>query len=280
MRATLNDLDFHVEVEGSGPPLVLLHGFTGSARAWEEIRPGLSDVAQIIAIDVIGHGRSTAPREAARYSLEWCSRDLVALLDGLRLERADVLGYSMGGRVALHLAVTAPSRVSTLILESASPGIEDDAERGRRRASDDALAQRIIDNGVEAFVAEWENVPLLALQPHVPQAVRQRQHALRLQNTATGLANSLRGMGAGQQQPLWATLGDLVLPVHLLVGAQDPRYVSAAQRMSRLLPHSRLTVVEAAGHTVHVDQPDTFLACVRAALTNRVTPADFPMSTN
>jgi len=191
-----------------------------------------------------------------------------------------VLGYSMGGRAALHFAVTAPARVNRLILESASPGIEDHSERARRRASDDALAQRILDNGIEAFVAEWENVPLLALQPHVPEAVRQRQHALRLLNNPTGLANSLRGMGAGRQEPLWTSLAQLDSPVHLIVGSSDQRYVGVAKRMAGLLPRANLTVVENAGHTVHVDQPDSFVGCVRAALTNRVTPADFPMSTN
>lgn len=280
MRAALNGLDFHVEIEGRGPPLLLLHGFTGSARAWDAIRSHLADEAQLIAVDLIGHGQSAAPVQPERYSLEWCSRDLIALLDGLQLKRVNVLGYSMGGRAALHLAVSEPSRVDTLILESASPGIEDDAERARRRASDDALAQRILDNGVEAFVAEWEHIPLLALQPHVPEAVRQRQHALRLQNNPTGLANSLRGMGAGQQQPVWAKLPDLDVPVQLIVGSSDERYVGLAKRMAGLLRDGRLRVVEDAGHTVHLDQPERFVSCVREALTNHVTPADFPMSTN
>lgn len=123
-------------------------------------------------------------------------------------------------------------------------------------------------------------MPLLALQPHVSEAVRQRQHTLRLQNDPIGLANSLRGMGAGQQQPLWTRLPALDVPVDLIVGACDQRYVGVAQRMSGLLPRARLTVLEAAGHTVHLDQPDRFVASVREALTNRVTPADFPMSTN
>jgi 2-succinyl-6-hydroxy-2,4-cyclohexadiene-1-carboxylate synthase len=87
-------------------------------------------------------------------------------------------------------------------------------------------------------------------------------------------------MGTGQQQPLWDRLAQLDLPVHLIVGSSDQRYVAVATRMSALLPQARLTVVQGAGHTVHVDQPDTFVRLVREALTNRVTPADFPMSTN
>jgi 2-succinyl-6-hydroxy-2,4-cyclohexadiene-1-carboxylate synthase len=287
MRVELNGLEFHVEIEGAGPPLLLLHGFTGRVRSWGGIAPSLAESAQLIAIDLIGHGQSAAPPDSARYTLEWCARDLASLLDELRLTRVDVLGYSMGGRAALHFAVTAPDRVNRLILESASPGIEDAAERAHRRASDAALAQRILDSGIVAFVAEWEQQPLLALQPHVPEAVRARHHLERLRNDPTGLANSLRGMGTGQQEALWAQLAGLAVPVHLIVGECDERYVAVAQRMAALLPRAVLAVVHEAGHTVHVDQPGQFASVVRQALTNpgqpakdRVTPADFPLSRN
>src|SRR5579862_3588393 len=128
----LNGLEFHVEVDGRGPPLLLLHGFTGSVRSWDAVRPALTGQATVISVDLIGHGRSAAPPEADRYSLDWSVRDLRALLDRLELDAVDLLGYSMGGRVALHLAVHAPDRVRWLCLESASAGIEDPAERTRR----------------------------------------------------------------------------------------------------------------------------------------------------
>jgi 2-succinyl-6-hydroxy-2,4-cyclohexadiene-1-carboxylate synthase len=280
MRIELNGLEFHVEIDGEGAPLLLLHGFTGSTRAWDDLRARVLSTCRVIALDLIGHGQSAAPPDAARYTLEWCTRDLLALLGRLQLDRVSVLGYSMGGRAALHFAVTAPHRLDRLILESASPGIDDPIERARRIDADDALAQRILDRGVAAFVDDWEQVPLLALQPHVPTAVRQRQHALRLGNNPLGLANSLRGMGAGQQQPLASSLGGLTLPVQLIVGECDTRYVGVAHRMAGLLPRAEIAVVPKAGHTVHVDQPETFGALVTQALTNRVTPADFPLSTN
>jgi 2-succinyl-6-hydroxy-2,4-cyclohexadiene-1-carboxylate synthase len=276
----LNGLDFHVEGEGQGPSLLLLHGFTGSVRSWDAIRPQLARHFRLIAIDLIGHGQTSKPEDPGRYSLEWCTRDLVALLDQLGVEQVDVLGYSMGGRCALHLAVHAPERIRTLILESGSPGIEDAAERARRVQSDEALAQRILSSGIAAFVDEWEAQPLLALQPHVATEVRKQQHELRQRNDRVGLANSLRGMGAGAQEPLWSRLAELRVPVHLIVGERDSRYVAIAERMAQHLRRVEVTRVPVAGHTVHVDQPRVFTDHVLQALTNRVTPADFPMSTN
>jgi 2-succinyl-6-hydroxy-2,4-cyclohexadiene-1-carboxylate synthase len=262
----LNDLDFHVEIDGRGPPLLLLHGFSGSTRAWDELRPALADVATLVAIDLIGHGRSAAPEDASRYSLEACARDLAALLDVLQLPAASVLGYSMGGRVALHFALAMPGRVGRLILESASPGIEDPGERRLRVASDAALADRLVRDGIEAFVAEWERVPLLAAAPHVSADTLARQHALRLRNRPLGLANSLRGMGAGQQLPVWSRLPELSQRVLLIVGELDLRYRQIADRMRPVLPAGEVAVVPDAGHTVHVDQPPAFSRLIRSAL--------------
>jgi 2-succinyl-6-hydroxy-2,4-cyclohexadiene-1-carboxylate synthase len=259
-------VDFHVEIEGEGPPLLLLHGFTGSVRAWDEVSPDLRRDARLIRVDLVGHGQSPSPPDAALYSLDHSVDDLRSILDRLGLDQVDLLGYSMGGRVALHFAVHAPDRLRRLILESASPGIEDAAERARRVESDNALADRILRDGLPAFVAEWEQQPLLMPAAHVSQSARDRQHALRLQNTPLGLANSLRGMGAGQQQPLWSDLAHLDLPVELIVGETDTRYCAIARRMQTLLPRAALTVVGQAGHTAHVDQPPAFVKAVHCAL--------------
>jgi 2-succinyl-6-hydroxy-2,4-cyclohexadiene-1-carboxylate synthase len=267
----LNDLDFHVEVEGSGPPLLLLHGFTGSLRSWDEVRSDLVRSARVIAVDLIGHGLTASPDDHRRYTLEWSARDLTALLDALELEMADVAGYSMGGRVALHFATTQPERVRGLILESASPGIEDEGERQRRIQSDEALAQRLVSRGIEAFVEEWERQPLLQPAPHVSAERRAAQHAQRLNNQPRGLANSLRGMGAGQQSPLGSRLPDLRLRVALIVGQRDARYCEIASRMHAQLPAATLCSVADAGHAVHVDQPGRFVDLVASVLDNKLT---------
>ena len=267
----LNGLDFYIEREGSGPPLLLLHGFTGSLRTWDELRPRLLRSAQVVVVDLIGHGRSAAPTDHGRYTLEWSARDLAALLDSLEMDAVDLLGYSMGGRVALHFAVEAPERVRRLVLESASPGIADDAERGQRARSDAALAHRILDHGVAAFVDDWERQPLLEPAAHVSADRRAVQRAQRLQNDPIGLANSLRGMGAGQQTPLWDRLAEVRNPVHLIVGESDARYRQIAERMRQLMPAAEVSVVPEAGHTVHLDQPRLLADLVAAILDNKLT---------
>ena len=255
-RLHLNGLDFNVELEGDpdAPPLLLVHGFTGSLRSWDELRPRLTRCARLIALDLIGHADSAAPLDPARYSLDWAVRDLEALLDMLELPSAHVFGYSMGGRLALYFALQARARVRTLVLESATPGIDDAEERARRRQSDDALAERIERLGVPAFVAEWEAQPLLRLAEHVTSSARTRVRDERLRHTTRGLANSLRGMGTGQQPPLWSRLAELECPLTLIVGADDARYCAIARRMQLMVPSARLVVCAAAGHTVHVDQ--------------------------
>jgi 2-succinyl-6-hydroxy-2,4-cyclohexadiene-1-carboxylate synthase len=268
----LNGIDFNVEIDGRGPPLLILHGFTGSMHAWDEVRPAITAFVTGIWVDAIGHGRSAAPLEPARYSLDWSTRDLTALLDALDFESVDVLGYSMGGRAALHFAAHAPERVSRLILESASPGIEDAAERRQRAESDAALADRIEQDGIDAFVAEWERVSLLQLAQHVSVAVRASQHAQRLDNSPRGLANSLRGMGTGQQTPLWSRLAQVKQPVLLIVGERDERYRQIAERMQPLMPCAELAVVPQAGHTVHLDQSSQFVRLIETALVQAAVP--------
>jgi 2-succinyl-6-hydroxy-2,4-cyclohexadiene-1-carboxylate synthase len=267
----VNGVDLHVEVDGQGPPLLLLHGFTGSARAWDELTRSLRDQHTVIRVDALGHGLSAHPSDPARYRLEAASADLEAVLDALGHTRVDLLGYSMGGRQALHLAVHSPQRINRLILESATPGVESTTERAARIAADEALAERIERQGVPVFVDHWEQLPLLQLAAHVPASVRQRQHQLRLRNDPLGLANSLRGAGTGRQEPLWSALPELRLPVTLVAGQLDERYCTTAERMRNLLPRAHCHLVPHAGHTVHLDQPALFTSLVTMALDDKLT---------
>jgi len=245
------------------PTLVMLHGFTGSAAAWGRHLGALAAYGlRVIAFDLPGHGRSDAPADARRYAIERCQQDILAALRelGVSQGQAILLGYSMGGRIALYTAFS--GFFGALILESASPGLEDPAEREQRRVSDEALAASIEGEGVPPFIERWENLPLFASQSTLPPECREALHRQRLQNSATGLAQSLRGIGTGVQPSLYALLPTLHIPVLLIAGALDTKFTAIAQRMVQALPQSQLRIVPAAGHTVHLEQPQLFTSLV------------------
>jgi 2-succinyl-6-hydroxy-2,4-cyclohexadiene-1-carboxylate synthase len=258
MQIRLNDININVERSGAGRPLLLLHGFTGSAATWAPLIAALPPHFHTIAPDLIGHGGSDSPPDADRYRMERCVADLLALLDVLQIGCADVLGYSMGGRVALQLAAAAPTRVGALVLESSSPGIAEAAERQARVAADEALAELIARDGLAAFVDRWERLPLFASQAALPAETRARLRAQRLHNNPLGLVNSLRGMGTGNQESLWDRLGTLHVSTLLIAGELDAKYRALAHQMAAGLPNARAVIVQGAGHAVHLEQPQTF----------------------
>ena len=261
-RVPVNGLHFNVEAEGEGAPLLLLHGFTGSAAGWAPQIEAFAGRARIVAVDLLGHGRSDAPADPRRYRIERAGEDIVGVLDRLGLRRTTVLGYSMGGRLGMWLATAAPDRVGALILDSASPGLRDPAQRRAREVDDARLATTIERDGIAAFVAHWERLSMFATQAGLPEAVRRSVRAQRLQHTAIGLANSLRGMGQGVQPPLHDRLPQLRIPTLLIAGAFDPAYCAHAREMSTLIPGARLAIVPDAGHAVHLEQPDAFCRLV------------------
>lgn len=255
MEVFINKLRMNVEVAGSGSPLVALHGFTGAASNWQPFFKSWGRHFQVIATDLIGHGKTDAPMDAERYAMDQAAKDLADLLNHLEVKRANVLGYSMGGRLALTFAVRYPDRTSSLMLESSSPGLMTEQERQDRIEHDEKLADRIEQHGVEAFVNEWEKLPLFSTQT---KEVRERLRTQRLDNSACGLANSLRGMGTGAQTSLWGELDTLKIPVRLVVGERDQKFCNIAEDMRRRLPNVEIVKVQHAGHAVHVEQSRFF----------------------
>ncbi|MCA9907244.1 MAG: 2-succinyl-6-hydroxy-2,4-cyclohexadiene-1-carboxylate synthase [Anaerolineae bacterium] len=262
---SLHDLRYHYTSDGSGAPLLLLHGFTGSAASWQAQTAALAERWCVIRPDLPGHGQTPAPA-ADRCSMEHVAADLSLLVGQVAGAPAVLLGYSMGGRLALYTALHHPASVRALILESASPGLERETDRAARRASDDALAQRILDEGIPAFVDAWERLPLFASHARLPTHVQAAQRAGRLANDAQGLAHSLRGMGTGSQPPLWERLDTCALPVLLISGADDTKYTQIAQRMAHALPHAQHVTIAQAGHTPHLERPEAFRAAVTGFL--------------
>jgi len=226
--------------------LVLLHGFTQTGASWEEVRERVSPRYRALAPDLRGHGSASA-----RHPVTFPA--VLGDLDALVPPGAVLAGYSLGGRIALAFALAHPGRLARLLLVGASPGLADPAERAARRAADDALAARIERVGVAAFAAEWGAQPLLAGQP--PSA-----HADRLRNTAPGLAAALRGLGTGVMAPLWDRLGELALPVTLVVGERDAKFRAIAEAMLPALAQGELVVVPGAGHAAHLEAPEALAA--------------------
>lgn len=264
----VNGVRYHLQESGTGEALLLLHGFTGSSESWRRFLPAWSQRYRTIAVDLLGHGKTEAPTDPARYRMEQAAADLTALLDALEIDSAHVLGYSMGGRLALSLAMSAPQRVRSLILESSSPGLRTQEERAARIRQDEALAQRIEREGLAPFVAYWENLPLFASVRRLPEDVQLALRRQRLANSPAGLAASLRGMGTGAQPSWWEYLHQLPMPVLLIAGEEDEKFVYIARKMHALIPHSRFELAEHAGHIVHVEVPDIFDTMVIKFLTS------------
>ncbi|MFQ5457417.1 MAG: 2-succinyl-6-hydroxy-2,4-cyclohexadiene-1-carboxylate synthase [Myxococcota bacterium] len=249
------------------PPLLLLHGFTGSADAWRDLLPVLGKRARTVAIDLPGHG----PRDRQAAALEritpaGCVAAVGARLDALGIRRAVVLGYSMGARVALRFARDHPERVAGLVLESAAFGIRDPEERAARRRADEALAAGLLRDGLAPFVDAWMRQPLFASQASLPAPVLARARAMRMESDPAGLAACLRGLGQGSFPPAWDALPALRMPVLLLAGEHDAKYRDAAAEAAALLPRARVAIISGAGHTVHLEQPTAFAAAVEAFL--------------
>ena len=235
------------------PVLVLLHGFTQTRQSWRRTAQALAPRYRALVPDLPGHGQA----EHRTPSLDACAAYVRALAPTRTFTLA---GYSMGGRIALHSAfVLGPSVVTRLVLVGASPGIADPAEREKRRAADEALAERIETLDIEEFAREWGAQPLFADQP---PRVAAGAHADRLRNTPAGLAAALRGLGTGVMAPLWDRLPELTIPVTLIVGERDEKFRAIAARMAERLPNAQLVVIPGAGHAAQLEDPAAVAAAI------------------
>ena len=258
-RIDVGGLMLNAEVTGHGPPVVLLHGFTGSGAGWSSLVAALAPEYTTIGIDIVGHGASDSPVDIERYGMPRVVDDLVTLVRRLGHERACWLGYSMGGRTALQVAVQRPDAVAALVLEGATPGLATAEERAARVAADEALAAGVERDGIEAFVSRWENVPLFATQS---EELRAALRPGRLAQSPRGLANSLRGMGTGAQPAVHDRLTEVTAPVLLLAGELDTKFAAIAAEMAHALPDATMHLIEGAGHAAHLERPERFNALV------------------
>ncbi|WP_066057610.1 2-succinyl-6-hydroxy-2,4-cyclohexadiene-1-carboxylate synthase [Robertmurraya korlensis] len=269
MNIHVKGIQYYVEISGEGFPVVLLHGFTGDSSTWSNCEELISKNSQVIKIDLVGHGRSSSPEAIERYEMQSIMADLLYIFQYLNITQADVVGYSMGGRVALAFAMAHSSYVRKLVLESASPGLLSYEERSNRREQDQELASKIIENGMEWFVEYWENIPLFDSQKKLPASSRKRIKEQRKQNSIKGLANSLIGMGTGSQPSYWEELTHYSGEVLLLTGSTDEKFVRIAEKMSEKLKNSQWVNIDGCGHAIHVEQPEKFGTIVGGFLSNK-----------
>ncbi|MBY0122862.1 2-succinyl-6-hydroxy-2,4-cyclohexadiene-1-carboxylate synthase [Bacillus sp. S/N-304-OC-R1] len=259
MNFVINGIQYHVDTWGNseGEPLLLLHGFTGNSTSWRKFESYWQDF-NVIAVDIIGHGKTDSPDDLSKYHIEAVAGDLNNILDTLEITQASILGYSMGGRLALTFAIKYPEKVKKLVLESSSPGLKTESEREARRIQDEQLACRIKDNGIEKFIDYWENIPLFQSQKRLPEPIRQQIRTERLDNLSVGLINSLKGMGTGAQPSWWDKLYEISAPTLLITGSIDEKFCLIAKNMIKKLKNSKWITIEDCGHAIHVENPKIF----------------------
>ena len=232
--------------------VVLLHGFTHTGASWDPVVAALAESYRALAPDIRGHG-SASGREPV--TLDGVLGDVAELAP----ERFTLVGYSMGGRIALHAALALGDRVDRLVLVGASPGIADTAEREARRAADGRLADVVEHMTIEEFAHRWARTPVLAGQsPAVAAAVE----VDRRRNQPAGLARALRGLGTGTLPSLWERLPEFEMPVTLVVGERDEKFTEIANQMARGLPDASVVAVAGAGHAVHLEAPERVVELV------------------
>ena len=248
--ASIHAMGLHADRQGAGAPIVLVHGFTQTRRCWGPEADDLASDHEVIRVDAPGHGRSHDV--------------VVGLPAGARLIAeeggpATYLGYSLGARFCLHVALRHPELVRGLVLLGGTAGIEDAGERADRRAQDARTAQRITDEGLDAFLEAWLAQPIFAALPP-ERSFRQE----RLENTVEGLMTSLQHAGTGSQEPSWHELSRLRMPVLVLAGADDAKFAALAARMATSIgANADLGLVPRSGHAAHLEQPDAFLSILR-----------------
>ena len=254
------------------PAVIVLHGFTGSGAAMAPLTRRLAAAGspgpalRVIAPDQVGHGDSEAPEDLGSYRVAAMADQVVALADALGCETFHLVGYSMGGRVALTVGCTASERLRSLTLIGASAGIADPAERRRREQVDAARAERILAD-FEAFVDGWMTDPLFAGQAALGDEHLRAARAQRLASQPEGLARSLAAGGTGAMEPLHERLVDCGVPTLLVIGAHDSKFCAIAEQLAAALPRAAVALVDGAGHAAHLERPDATAAEIAGFIT-------------
>lgn len=262
LKIKLNGVHYSYIEEGEGQTVLLLHGFTGTKKTWAELIKKLKQNFHVIAIDLLGHGETDSPEDPNRYVMEHAAKDLDDFLTEKQIDRIHLLGYSMGGRLALYFALYYQHRIQSLLLESCTAGLISEEERFARIKQDDQLASMLINKGMKSFVDYWENISLFSSQKQLPKSHQEMIRAGRLLQSPIGLSNSLKGMGTGIQPSLWDQLETLESRSLLICGEYDEKFCSIMGKMNEKIKNSEIRKILRAGHAIHVEQSEIFATIV------------------
>ena len=256
---TLKTHTLHYTTAGTPtrPPLLLLHGFLGNHQDFAATLPLLSQHFYCITPDLPGHGKTLTAKNAFTFSAT--AQAIFSLLQFLNISKVNLLGYSMGGRIALYLACYFPQWFRQVVLESASPGLKTNLERQQRRKKDKAIAQRLETMPFSDFLQQWYQNPLFSEVHKHPDLYAAMLHR-RQQNRPTELARALRGLGTGEQPSLWNKLKEMPLPLLLIAGECDRKFVDINQKMVKVRSqHSTaLKIFPGCDHNVHLLAPKAY----------------------
>ncbi|MEK4486817.1 2-succinyl-6-hydroxy-2,4-cyclohexadiene-1-carboxylate synthase [Psychrobacillus sp. FSL H8-0484] len=263
MNVNVHNINMHMKRYniGAKEKVIFLHGFTGSSDTWKEVITYLPSTVEVLTVDLVGHGQSSKPEQIKPYTTEEQIEALHELLLQLKWSNFTLIGYSMGGRLALAYASKYP--VAKLILESSSPGLASEDERVKRKRADELLAERITNDGIVSFVDFWEGIPLFHSQKSLSLEKQQKIRAERLAGSEVGFSNSLRGFSTGVQPSYWDKLVNIKNPTILITGELDQKFYDIAKEMQKLLPNCHHKQVNDVGHAIHVENAELFATIVK-----------------
>lgn len=250
------------EIDKSKDYILFLHGFTGCAEDWFPIFEQMPEKYNCLALDIIGHGKSDAPGNSAHYSIESITNQIKYVKDHLTPNKIFLLGYSMGGRIALSYASLYADDVKGLILEGASAGIKNDEERQKRYEEDLKLAEFIETHTLEEFVEMWHDQELFNTQRRFSNDKLKKIKKKKASGSKTGYANSLKGFSTGVMPPVHDKLKKISLKVLLITGDLDTKFTGINARLVKRFFKAKHKIVRNSGHNTHLEEPKRFIEIV------------------
>jgi 2-succinyl-6-hydroxy-2,4-cyclohexadiene-1-carboxylate synthase len=271
MIVKIDDIEFHLLVDekklkSDKIPVIFLHGFTGQSEDWQFIFDSLLSEYIPIAIDLIGHGKTSSPVNTRYYTTGAITRQLYRIINELGYKDVVLVGYSMGGRAAISYCVTYSQNILGAVFESSTAGIQNFDQRKERVEFDLLLSERIKIEGVEKFFDYWLSIPLFESLKDAANLDKLKNQ--RIENSVIGLSNILAGFSTGLMPDFWNRLKDFNFPVFLISGELDEKYTKLNSQMAQLIPGSKHEVIKKCGHNTHLENPELFTKLVNNFLTS------------